>query len=174
LPNRLPENSDKSTDKSTDKAADKSLTSTMPAARPQPEPRSAFKAFHTITTRWSDNDVYGHVNNVVYYSWFDTAVNSLLIERSAIDIQSGQVIGLVVETQCNYFAPLTFPGDVVAGIRVAHVGSSSVRYEVAIFPTDARAPCAAIGHFVHVYVDRVTRKPTALPASLTCVLETLK
>ncbi|MGB4115675.1 MAG: thioesterase family protein [Polaromonas sp.] len=147
------------------------MTSTQ---RPQPEPRTAYKAFRTIATRWSDNDVYGHVNNVVYYSWFDTAVNGLLIERGAIDIHVGAVIGLVIETQCNYLAPLAYPADVVAGIRVTHVGSSSVRYEVAIFPSDPGLPCAAKGHFVHVYVDRTTRKPTQLPANLTSVLETLK
>lgn len=143
-------------------------------ARPEPEPRTAYKAFRTIATRWLDNDMYGHVNNVVYYSWFDTAVNGLLIERGAIDIHAGSVIGLVIETQCNYFAPLTFPESVVAGIRVAHVGSSSVRYELGIFPADADLPCAAKGHFIHVYVDRATRKPTALPATLFSVLETLK
>ncbi len=146
----------------------------MPSPRPQPEPRSAYKAFRTIGTRWSDNDMYGHVNNVVYYGWFDTAVNGLLIERRAIDIHAGSIIGLVIETQCNYFAPLAFPESVVAGIRVAHVGSSSVRYEVAIFPADADLPCAAKGHFIHVYVDRTTRKPTALPSTLLSVLETLK
>ena len=146
----------------------------MASQRPQPETRAEYNAFRTIATRWSDNDVYGHVNNIVYYSWFDTAVNGLLIERGAIDIHSGAVIGLVIETQCNYFAPLAFPEDVVAGIRVAHVGSSSVRYEVAIFPTDQTLPCAAKGHFIHVYVDRATRKPVQLPATLTSVLETLK
>ena len=146
----------------------------MPSHRPQPELRSAYKAFRGIATRWSDNDLYGHVNNVVYYSWFDTAVNGLLIERGAIDIHAGAVIGLVIETQCNYFAPLAYPEVVVAGIRVAHVGLTSVRYEVAIFPADADLPCAAKGHFVHVYVDRATRKPAALPATLTSVLETLK
>jgi acyl-CoA thioester hydrolase len=135
----------------------------MAIQRLQPEPRTAYQAFRTIATRWSDNDVYGHVNNVVYYSWFDTAVNSLLIERGAIDIHAGGVIGLVIETQCNYFAPLAFPQDVVAGIRVAHVGSSSVRYEVAIFPADPSLPCVAKGHFIHVYVDRATRKPTSCP-----------
>ena len=142
--------------------------------RPQAESRSAYKAFRNIGTRWSDNDVYGHVNNVVYYSWFDTAVNGLLIEQSAIDIHTGTVIGLVIETQCNYFAPLAFPEEVVAGIRVAHVGASSVRYEVGIFPADPTLPCAAKGHFIHVYVDRVTRTPTLLPATSTSVLETLK
>ncbi|MGH6638237.1 MAG: acyl-CoA thioesterase [Polaromonas sp.] len=145
----------------------------LPAARPQAEPRSAYKVFRDIGTRWSDNDVYGHVNNVVYYSWFDTAVNGLLIERGALDIHAGGVIGLVIETQCNYFAPLAFPEPVVAGIRVAHIGSSSVRYEVALFPGDGNQPCAAKGHFVHAYVDRATRRPAPLPAQLRSVLETL-
>lgn len=142
--------------------------------RPHAEPRSAYKAFRTIGTRWSDNDLYGHVNNVIYYSWFDTAVNGLLIERGALDIHNGGVIGLVIETQCNYFSPLAFPEAVVAGIRVAHVGSSSVRYEVALFPADESLPCAAKGHFIHVYVDRATRRPAALPPELLCVLELLK
>ncbi|MBI2728790.1 MAG: acyl-CoA thioesterase [Polaromonas sp.] len=142
--------------------------------RPQAEPRSAFKAFRPIGTRWSDNDVYGHVNNVVYYSWFDTAINGLLIDRGAIDIHAGKVIGLVIETQCNYFAPLAFPENVVAGIRVAHIGSSSVRYEVGLFPEDAAQTCAARGHFIHVYVDRDTRRPVPLPPELLSVLETLK
>ena len=142
--------------------------------RPQPEPRSAYKAFRSIGTRWMDNDVYGHVNNVVYYSWFDTAVNGLLIEQGAIDIHAGKVIGLVIETQCNYFSPLAFPEAVVAGIRVARVGSSSVRYEVGIFPADENQTCAARGHFIHVYVDRATRRPAPLPPELLSVLETLK
>ena len=142
--------------------------------RAQPEPRSAYKVFRPISTRWSDNDIYGHVNNTVYYSWFDTAVNGLLIDSEVLYIHSGAVIGLVVETQCNYFAPLAFPGEVVAGIRVAHIGSSSVRYEIAIFPDDPSAPCAARGHFVHVYVDRLARKPATLPFPLIRLLETLK
>ena len=145
-----------------------------PPERPLAEPRSAYKAFRPIGTRWSDNDVYGHVNNVVYYRWFDTAVNGLLVEQGAIDIHSGDVIGLVIETQCNYFAPLAFPEAVVAGIRVAHAGSSSVRYEIGIFPADPGQLCAAKGHFIHVYVDRATRRPTALPLQLLAVLETLK
>ena len=143
----------------------------------QAEPRSAYKAFRTIGTRWSDNDVYGHVNNVVYYSWFDTAVNACLIEHGVLDIQAGAVIGLVVETQCNFFAPLSFPQNVLAGIRVATIGASSVRYEVALFADDDKAgeqPCAAKGHLVHVYVDRVTRRPVPLPDALKSILETLK
>ena len=146
----------------------------QPSQRPQAEPRSAYKVFRTISTRWSDNDIYGHVNNVVYYSWFDTAINGLLIERGALDIHAGQVIGLVVETQCNYFAPLAFPEPVVAGIRVAHTGSSSVRYELGLFRDDPAQSCVAKGHFVHVYVDRETRSPAALPFQLLRILETLK
>ena len=146
--------------------------------RPLAEPRSAYKAFRSIATRWSDNDVYGHVNNVVYYSWFDSAVNGLLIEQGAIDIHAGRVIGLVIETQCNYFAPVAFPDAVLAGIRVAHIGASSVRYEVAIFPADESQSqsglCAARGHFIHVYVDRESRRPMPLPARLLSFLETLK
>lgn len=145
--------------------------------RPLAEPRSAYKAFCPISTRWSDNDVYGHVNNVVYYSWFDTAVNSYLMEHGALDIHHGSFMGLVVETQCNYFAPLAFPQAVDAGMRVANIGSSSVRYEIGLFAADsalAEAPCAAKGHFVHVYVDRSTRRPIPLPTQLLCVLETLK
>jgi len=143
--------------------------------RPQPEQRSAYPVFRTIGTRWSDNDLYGHVNNVVYYSWFDTAVNGLLIERGALDIHAGSVIGLVAETRCNYFSPLSFPEPVTAGIRVAHVGVSSVRYEVALFGADETLPCAAKGHFIHVYVDRATRRPAAfLPPELLSVLELLK
>jgi acyl-CoA thioester hydrolase len=148
--------------------------------RPQAEPRSAYKAFRNIGTRWSDNDIYGHVNNVVYYSWFDTAVNGLLIERGVLRLpgaqarETGGVIGFVVETQCNYFVPLAFPEPVVAGIRVAQVGASSVRYEVALFAADQDRLCAAKGHFIHVYVDRATRRPAALPPELLSVLETLK
>jgi len=137
-----------------------------------PEPRSAYKAFRSIGTRWMDNDAYGHVNNVVYYSWFDTAVNAYLIEHGVLDIHHGQAIGLVVETQCNYFAPLAFPQTVEAGLRVARLGSTSVRYEVALFAQDQDL-CAARGHFVHVYVDRVSRRPVSLPDPLKNLLETL-
>ena len=141
-------------------------------AKPQPEGRDAYKAFRPITTRWMDNDVYGHVNNVVYYSWFDTAVNATLIEKGVLDIHGGQTIGLVIETQCNYFAPLAFPQTVEAGIRVAKLGGSSVRYEVGLF-AQGEAMTAAAGHFVHVYVDRDTRRPVPVPAPLRAVLEKL-
>ena len=146
-------------------------TSTNP--RPQALPRSAYRVFRPIGTRWSDNDVYGHVNNVVYYSWFDTAVNAHLIEQGALDIHGGEVIGLVIETQCNYFAPLAFPQTVWAGLRVAHLGSSSVRYEVGLF-ADGEETAAACGHFVHVYVNRETRRPVPLPDILKKTLETLR
>lgn len=140
--------------------------------KPGPEERRAYKVFRSIGTRWMDNDVYGHVNNVVYYSWFDTAVNAWLIEQGALDIHQGGTIGLVVETQCNYFAPLAFPQTVEAGIRVARLGNSSVRYEVGLFAQGAEL-AAAQGHFIHVYVDRQTRQPVALPEKLRAVLETL-
>jgi len=140
--------------------------------RAQPQPRSAYRVFRPIGTRWADNDVYGHVNNVVYYSWFDTAVNAYLIEQGALDIHAGAVIGLVIETQCNYFAPLAFPQTVEAGLRVAHLGSSSVRYEVGLF-AQGQETAAACGHFVHVYVDRETRRPVPLPVPLKTTLETL-
>lgn len=146
--------------------------SPIQSGRPQPEPRSAYKVFRPITTRWMDNDAYGHVNNVVYYSWFDTAVNAHLIEQGVLDIHQGKTIGLVIETQCNYFAPLAFPQTVDAGIRVARLGASSVRYEVGLFAQDAPL-AAAQGHFIHVYVDRLTRRPVPLPPQLKSVLETL-
>ena len=134
--------------------------------------RGRYRVFQTITTRWADNDVYGHVNNVVYYSWFDTAVNSHLIDQGALDIHDGDTIGLVVETQCNYFAPLAFPQKVEAGIRVARLGGSSVRYEVGLF-AQGEPLTAAHGHFIHVYVDRHTRRPVVVPAKLRSVLEAL-
>lgn len=143
-----------------------------PIDRPQPESRSTYKVFRSITTRWADNDAYGHVNNVVYYSWFDTAVNAYLIEQGVLDIHQGAVIGLVIETQCNYFSPLAFPQNVEAGIRVSKLGGSSVRYEVGLF-ADGEPLTAARGHFVHVYVDKQTRRPQPLPPPLKTVLETL-
>lgn len=141
--------------------------------RPLPQARDAYPHFAAITTRWMDNDAYGHVNNVVYYSFFDTVVNRWLIEQGALDIQHSGVIGLVIETHCNYFAPLEFPQTIDAGLRVAHVGSSSVRYEVGLFAAGAQHSAAA-GHFVHVYVDRATRRPVALPAALLAALEPLQ
>ena len=148
------------------------VMNSTPLERPQPEPRSAYPVFRSITTRWMDNDAYGHVNNVIYYSWFDTAVNAYLIEHGALDIHHGSVIGLVIETQCNYFSPLAFPQTVEAGIRVSKLGVSSVRFEVGLFAS-GEPLTAARGHFVHVYVDRQTRRPQPLPLPLKTVLETL-
>ncbi len=143
-----------------------------PSNKPLPEPRDAYRVFRTINTRWMDNDAYGHVNNVVYYSWFDTAVNAHLIEQGVLDIHAGTTIGLVIETQCNYFAPIEFPQTVEAGLRVARLGTSSVRYEVGLF-IEGESLTAAKGHFIHVYVDRKSRKPGPLPAPLKSVLEKL-
>jgi acyl-CoA thioester hydrolase len=142
-----------------------------PPARAQPEPRSAYPLLRPISTRWNDNDAYGHVNNVVYYSWFDTAVNAWLIENGVLDIKTSSTVCLVVETHCNFFAPLAFPQTVQVGLRVAHVGSSSVRYDLAVF--GAGALCAAKGHLVHVCVDAQTHRPTAVPTALKTLLETL-
>ena len=140
--------------------------------RPAPRPRDAYRHFSTISTRWMDNDAYGHINNVVYYSYFDTVVNRYLIEAGALDVVRSPVIGLVVETHCNYFAPLSFPEVVHAGLRVAQMGTSSVRYEIGLFGADAPTT-AACGHFVHVYVDRETRRPAALPSALMQTLQGL-
>jgi acyl-CoA thioester hydrolase len=137
--------------------------------RPVAQSRERFRHFLSIPTRWMDNDVYQHVNNVVYYSYFDTVVNEYLIRAGALDIETSPVIGLVVETQCHYFSPIAFPDVVDAGLRVAELGTSSVRYEVGIFRNaDARA--AAQGHFVHVYVERASGRPTPLPANLRAAL----
>ena len=154
---------------------DSSLAACNEAAaldRPEPLPRSAYRRFVPLATRWLDNDAYGHINNVVYYALFDTAVNGVLIEGGAIDIAAGAVIGYVVETRCNYFAPLAFPQPIEAGIRVGRIGGSSVRYEIGIFAAGA-AETAARGHFIHVYVDRATERPVALPDSLMQVVKEL-
>jgi acyl-CoA thioester hydrolase len=138
--------------------------------RTTPETRAGYRHFQRIPTRWMDNDVYGHVNNVVYYSYFDTVVNQYLIEQGVLDIERSQVIGLVVETRCQYFAPLTFPDVVSAGLRVARLGNSSVRYEIGLFRNDEGMACAQ-GHFIHVYVDRASRRPATLPQAMRTALE---
>jgi len=142
-------------------------------SHPTAHRRSDYPHAREITTRWMDNDAYGHVNNVVYFSYFDTAVNMWLIERGLLDIKKSAVIGCVVETGCQYFAPLAYPETVTAAMRVAHVGRSSVRYEIALFGEGADT-AAAQGHFVHVYVDRGTRRPVELPAELRSALEPLR
>ncbi|MCU0939437.1 MAG: acyl-CoA thioesterase [Burkholderiaceae bacterium] len=138
--------------------------------RARPELRTSYRHFLPIQTRWADNDAYGHVNNVVYYSWFDTVVNQYLIAAGALDIERSPVIGLVVETCCSYFSELAFPQAVDAGLRTARIGNSSVRYEIGLFAAGADA-ASAQGHFVHVYVDRASRKPTPLPPILRTALE---
>ena len=142
-------------------------------SRPARPSRAQFRHFTQISTRWSDNDIYGHVNNSVYYFWFDTAVNEYLIRAGALDIHTGGVIGLVVETGCAYFAPTAFPDLIHAGVRVDHIGTSSVRYAVGLFANDEDAAAAA-GHFTHVYVDRETRRPVPLPDALRTALEAIR
>ncbi|GAA5514718.1 hypothetical protein Dcar01_03478 [Deinococcus carri] len=141
--------------------------------RPTPEARRAYPYHHPTPTRWADNDMYGHVNNVTYYAYFDTAVNAYLAARGALDLQAGAVIGLVVETGCAFFAPAAFPEMLGVGVRVAHLGRSSVRYELAVFREGEETACAQ-GHFVHVYVDRETRRPVELPGVLRAALEGLR
>ncbi len=137
--------------------------------RPAPSMRDSYAVHRPIQTRWMDNDVYGHVNNVIYYSYFDTAVNGYLIDAGALDIEKSAVIGLVVETSCRYRLPLTFPEHVTAGIRVARIGTSSVRYEIGLF-RNGDEEAAAEGYFIHVYVERATRRPAALPETLKAAL----
>jgi len=135
--------------------------------------RADYRHFQSIPTRWMDNDVYGHVNNVHYYSYFDTAVNQFLIERGVLDIHRGEVIGYVVETACSYFLPVAFPDRVDAGIRVAHIGNSSVRYEIGLFRND-EAQLAAAGSFTHVYVERSAGKSVPVPGAVRAVLARLQ
>ena len=137
------------------------------------ESRDGYAHHTALDTRWMDNDAYGHVNNVVYYSFFDTAVNRWLIERGVLDVAASEAIGLVVETGCRYLRPIGFPDRVTAGLRVAHVGTSSVRYEIALFRGDD-AEASAVGHFVHVYVDRASRRPTRVPDPVRTALEALR
>ncbi|WP_375459030.1 acyl-CoA thioesterase [uncultured Enterovirga sp.] len=139
------------------------------SGRPGPETRAAFPLFRSITTRWADNDVFGHVNNVVYYSYFDTVVNQHLIEAGCLDPLRSPIVGLVAETQCRYFSSVAFPDRVAAGLRVARLGTTSVRYEIGLFRNDDDT-ASAQGHFVHVYVDRATNRPVRLPEALKAAL----
>jgi acyl-CoA thioester hydrolase len=141
------------------------------ASRPKAEQWDAYPSHFDVQLRWSDNDAYGHVNNVVYYSWFDTVVNQYLVTHGVLDIKNGATIGLVVETGCNFFESVSFPGTVSVGLRVAHLGKSSVRYELGVFKNSG--VMAAKGHFVHVYVDSLTRRPAPLPEALAQLLEQL-
>lgn len=130
-----------------------------------PEARAAYRFYLPIPTRWMDNDVYGHVNNVVYYAYFDTAINRYLIDEGGLDITGGDVIGLCVESHCEYLAAVAFPQTLEAGLRVGRLGRTSVRYELAIF-AEGSVVASAQGHFVHVFVDRATRRPAELPPRL--------
>ena len=141
--------------------------------KPETKNRSEYRYFHPITTRWADNDAYGHVNNVVYYSWFDTVVNQFLIANGVLDIERSPVIGLVVETHCNYFSSVAFPDRVTAGLRVTRLGNASVRYEIGIFRNDDQE-AAACGHLVHVYVGRESRRPAGIPGPMRRLLETVQ
>jgi acyl-CoA thioester hydrolase len=144
------------------------------AGRPGPDTRADYVHFYAIAQRWMDNDVYRHMNNVVYYSFFDTAVNQYLIERGALDIEKSPEVGLVVETQCRYFSPIVFPSMVNVGMRVDHIGTSSLRYAIALF-SDQSDIAAAQGYFIHVYVDRATNRPIAIPERVrTAVLPLLR
>lgn len=138
--------------------------------RPSPLSRDEFGLFRRLQTRWSDVDIYGHVNNVVHYLLFDTAINQWLLEQELLDPREGEIVGLVVETGCAYFREIVFPDSVTAGIRIGHLGRSSVRYEIALFRNDEEV-AAAQGHFVHVYVDRQSRRPVELPREWRRTLE---
>ena len=142
-------------------------------SREAPASRSEFKAWRRFTTRWADNDAYGHVNNTVYYQWFDSAVNAWLVEQGMLDIHSGDPIALVVETRCAYFAPLAFPQDVEAGLAIVDLGRSSMRYRIGIFAAGADLAVAQ-GEFVHVAVDRASRKPVELPSMWRERLEAIR
>jgi acyl-CoA thioester hydrolase len=137
--------------------------------RPAPSKRDAYKVFRTIPTRWLDNDVYGHMNNSVHYTLFDTTVNCWLIENGLLDIHGGDRIGLVVETGCRYFAEMGYPDTITSGLRVGKLGTSSVRYEIALFRNDDQR-AAAEGFFIHVYVDRATRRPNPIGDRLRTAL----
>ena len=141
-------------------------------SRPTPHSLSDYPHTLTIPTRWADNDVYGHVNNSVYYFYFDTVVNKWLVENGLLEVGKSEVVGLVVETSCAYFAPISFPDDVVAGLRVAKLGNSSVRYEIGLFRND-ETQASAQGHFVHVYVDEKTRRPVKIDDRMRKKLQSL-
>ena len=141
--------------------------------RPEPAHRSQFGSFATFSTRWADNDVYGHVNNTVYYEWFDSAVNAWMVEQGLLDIAGGDPIAVVVETRCSYFSSLAFPQDVEIGLAVAELGRSSIRYRIGVFGHNAPT-AAAQGEFVHVVVDRKSRRPVEIPADWRRALETIR
>ena len=134
--------------------------------------RADYRHFQPITTRWHDNDIYGHVNNVTYYSFFDSAVNTYLIERGGLDIHDGSVVGFVVSSSCDYFASIAYPDLIEVGLRVSKLGNSSVQYELAVFKAGEGEACAA-GRFVHVFVDRASNQPVSIPDELRAALQIL-
>ena len=134
--------------------------------------RAAYPHFLAIPTRWMDNDIYGHVNNVVYYSYFDTVINEYLMREGGLDIHGGEVVGVCAESHCNFRDSFAFPETVEAGLRVGHLGRRAVRYEIGLFKAGAEAP-AAEGHFVHVFVERATMTPVAIPEGIRAALERL-
>lgn len=133
-------------------------------SRDAPLDRATFRVWRRFTTRWADNDAYGHVNNTIYYQWFDSAVNAWMVEQQMLDIAKGNPIGLVAETRCTYFEPLAFPQDVEVGLAVARLGRSSIHYRIGVF-ADGNKQAAAQGEFVHVVVDRASRRPVDIPAT---------
>jgi acyl-CoA thioester hydrolase len=139
-------------------------------SRPPPSTRADYRYFHGISTRWADNDVFGHVNNVVYYAWIDTAVNRFLIGVGALDLKTSRVVGVVAETGCRFLSEIAYPDDVSVGIRIARLGRSSVRYEIGVFRADDQS-ASAEGHFVHVYVDRGTMRPVEIPGPIRAALQ---
>ncbi|WP_454754033.1 acyl-CoA thioesterase [Cupriavidus necator] len=140
--------------------------------KPAPTGRESYRHFCAMPTRWGDNDSYGHVNNVVYYAFFDSAVNRHLIEHGVLDIAKSETVGLVVETRCTFFSSMGFPDMVNVGLKVAHLGKSSVRYEIALFRNNEKE-CSAFGQFIHVYVDRATNRPAPIPEAVRAVLQSL-
>ena len=146
----------------------------MTDQEPRTERRSDYLHYLSIATRWMDNDIYGHVNNVVYYSYFDTVINEYLIRAGGLDIHAGDVVGYAVESTCRFHRSFSFPETIDAGLRVGHLGNSSVRYEIGLFRQDETKP-AATGNFVHVFVDRKTDKPTTIPAAIrACLVKLMK
>ena len=142
-------------------------------SKPELPTRDDYKVFYPITTRWSDNDIYGHVNNVTYYSYFDTAANRYLIEEGGLDISDGTIVGYVVNSGCEYHAPITYPETIEAGLRVDRLGNSSVQYGIAIF-REGEPEAAAHGHFVHVFVEREANQSVPIPQNLRAALERLR
>ena len=141
-------------------------------SRERPAARSEFRIWRNVTTRWADNDAYGHVNNTIFYQWFDSAVNAWMVEQGMLDIAKGDPIALVVETRCAYFAPLAFPQPVEVGLAIAELGRSSVRYRIGVFG-EGESEAAAQGEFVHVVVDRANRRPVEIPAAWRTKLEAI-